>query len=122
LSPVRAAALIGVSESTLKRWVDAGHIRAEKTAGGHRRIAATDLVAFLRARGRVVPSLEALGLLAGPRRPRSPGGSLSPVALGDLLLAIHRGTEALGRGGAGAPALRGLVEAALAGLPRPRRE
>ena len=43
MSPVRAAALIGVSESTLKRWVDAGHIRAEKTAGGHRRIAATDL-------------------------------------------------------------------------------
>ena len=48
-------------------------------------------------------------------------GDIDPAAdaraLGDLLLAIHRGTEALGRGGAGESALRGLVEAALAGLP-----
>ncbi len=53
-------------------------------------------------------------------------GDIDPAAdprvLGDLLLAIHRGTEALGRGGAGAPALQALVEAALAGLPRPARE
>jgi AcrR family transcriptional regulator len=53
-------------------------------------------------------------------------GDIDPAAdprvLGDLLLAIHRGTEALGRGGAGESALQGLVEAALAGLPRPRRE
>lgn len=41
-----------------------------------------------------------------------------PHALGDLLLAVDRGTEALGRGGLDAPALRALVEAALAGLPR----
>jgi excisionase family DNA binding protein len=106
MSPIRAAALIGVSESTLKRWVDAGHIRAEKTAGGHRRIATTDLVAFLRARGGVVPSLEALGLLAGPRRPRSPAGSLSPGALGDLLLA---GDVAIAR--------RLLLDAYAAGRP-----
>ena len=39
-------------------------------------------------------------------------------ALGYLLLAIHRGTEALGRGGADETHLRALVEAALAGLPR----
>ena len=39
-------------------------------------------------------------------------------ALGYLLLAIHRGTEALGRGGADEAHLRALVEAALAGLPR----
>jgi AcrR family transcriptional regulator len=50
-------------------------------------------------------------------------GDIDPAAdsraLGDLLLAIHRGTEALGRGGADEAALRGLVEAALAGLPAP---
>ena len=39
-------------------------------------------------------------------------------ALGDLMLAIHRGTEALGRGGADEAHLRALVEAALSGLPR----
>jgi MerR family transcriptional regulator, light-induced transcriptional regulator len=87
LSPARAAELVGVSESTLKRWVDAGHVRAEKTAGGHRRIAVPDLLAFLRGRGRAGPSLAALGLRAGPRRPRSPAASLSPEALADLLLA-----------------------------------
>jgi excisionase family DNA binding protein len=86
LSPARAAELVGVSESTLKRWVDAGHVRAEKTAGGHRRIAVPDLLAFLRGRGRPAPSPAALGLLAGARRPR-PAASLSPEALADLLLA-----------------------------------
>jgi excisionase family DNA binding protein len=86
LSPARAAELVGASESTLKRWVDAGHIRAEKTAGGHRRIPVADLVAFLRSRGRTVPSLETLGLFGGPRCPRSPAARLTPEGLTDLLL------------------------------------
>jgi TetR/AcrR family transcriptional regulator, transcriptional repressor for nem operon len=51
-------------------------------------------------------------------------GDIEPTAdasaLGNLLLAVHRGTEALGRGGAHEAALRSAVEAALAGLPRPR--
>jgi len=41
-----------------------------------------------------------------------------PHALGDLLLAVDRGTEALGRGGLDEASLRALVEAAVAGLPR----
>lgn len=49
-------------------------------------------------------------------------GDLSPAAdphaLGDLLLAVDRGTEALGRGGLDEASLRALVEAAVAGLPR----
>jgi excisionase family DNA binding protein len=86
LSPARAAELVGASESTLKRWVDAGHIRAEKTAGGHRRIPVADLVAFLRSRGRTVPSLEALALFGGPRRPRSSAAHLTSDGLAGLLL------------------------------------
>jgi TetR/AcrR family transcriptional repressor of nem operon len=39
-----------------------------------------------------------------------------PHALGDLILAVHRGTEALGRAGAGEPALRTLVETFMASL------
>jgi TetR/AcrR family transcriptional repressor of nem operon len=39
-----------------------------------------------------------------------------PHAVGDLILAVHRGTEALGRGGAPEPTLRGLVETLLASL------
>jgi TetR/AcrR family transcriptional regulator, transcriptional repressor for nem operon len=39
-----------------------------------------------------------------------------PRALGDLILAVHRGTEALGRGGAQEPALRALAETFVAQL------
>lgn len=45
-SPKRAAAAIGVSESSLKRWCDAGVVKAVKTAGGHRRITRSEVVAF----------------------------------------------------------------------------
>lgn len=48
LSPKELAAAIGVSESSVKRWVDDGLIEAHRTAGGHRRIALADAVRFLR--------------------------------------------------------------------------
>lgn len=38
LSSADAGALLGVSVSTIKRWVDEGQLAAERTAGGHRRI------------------------------------------------------------------------------------
>lgn len=84
-SPAQLARLLGVSESTIKRWVDSEHLRAEKTAGGHRRIAARDLVAFLRRQGRPVPSLDAIGLLAEPAG-APVVESLTPEALAALLL------------------------------------
>jgi excisionase family DNA binding protein len=48
LSPKELAQAIGVSESSIKRWVDSGTIPASKTAGGHRRIAMAEAVRFLR--------------------------------------------------------------------------
>lgn len=48
LSPKELAAAIGVSESSIKRWVDEGKIDAHRTAGGHRRIPLADAVRFLR--------------------------------------------------------------------------
>lgn len=48
LSPKELAAAIGVSESSIKRWVDEGKIEAHRTAGGHRRILLADAVRFLR--------------------------------------------------------------------------
>lgn len=84
-SPAQLAPLLGVSESTLKRWVDSGQLRAERTVGGHRKIAVTDAVAFMRAHGRPAPSAEALALLAEIGHV---GASevTSPDALADLLL------------------------------------
>jgi excisionase family DNA binding protein len=84
-SPAQLAPILSVSESTIKRWVDAGHLRAIKSPGGHRKIALPDLLAFLRARGRPAPSLEGLGLLA--EHVGAPDRSVaSPPALAGLLL------------------------------------
>src|SRR5262245_24494892 len=83
-SPAQLAPILGVSESTIKRWVDSGTLKSVKTAGGHRRIALPDLLGFLRASGREVPSLEALGLVA--RETRGATDALTPQRLARLLL------------------------------------
>jgi excisionase family DNA binding protein len=62
LSPRDLAAAIGVSESSLKRWVDAGRIRVSRTEGGHRRIPLAEAVRFIRASGASVLHPEVLGL------------------------------------------------------------
>ncbi len=83
-SPAQLAPIVGVSESTLKRWIDAGHLRAEKTLGGHRKISVPDLLAFLRSRGRPVPSLEGLAVLA--EQVSDPDMEVSPDTLAGLLI------------------------------------
>jgi excisionase family DNA binding protein len=83
-SPAQLAPIVGVSESTLKRWIDAGHLRAEKTPGGHRKISIPDLLAFLRSRGRPVPSLEGLAVLA--EQVSDPDMEVSPDTLAGLLV------------------------------------
>lgn len=42
-----ASALLGVSESTIRRWADAGELRSFRTPGGHRRILEEDLRSLL---------------------------------------------------------------------------
>ncbi len=84
-SPAYIARILGVSESTIKRWVDVGYLHAEKTPGGHRKITIPALLAFARARGRPVPSPEALELLGNQAIAPSGNGTV-PEALGGLLL------------------------------------
>jgi molybdopterin-binding protein len=43
-----AAALLGVSADTVRRWVDAGRLAAHRDDHGHRVLAGTDLAAFAR--------------------------------------------------------------------------
>jgi excisionase family DNA binding protein len=46
----RACAVLGVNESTVRRWADAGQIRCFRTPGGHRRFAESDLQAMIDGR------------------------------------------------------------------------
>ncbi|MDA0366093.1 MAG: helix-turn-helix domain-containing protein [Chloroflexi bacterium] len=46
----RACAILGVNESTVRRWADAGQIRCFRTPGGHRRFAEHDLQAMTEGR------------------------------------------------------------------------
>ncbi len=62
LSPRQFARAIGVSESSVKRWIDDGHIEASRTVGGHRRITLQEAVRYVRDRGHPVVRPEVLGL------------------------------------------------------------
>jgi methanogenic corrinoid protein MtbC1 len=53
---------IGASESSLRRWTDGGAIRTARTVGGHRRIALSEAVRFIRATGATVVDPSALGV------------------------------------------------------------
>ncbi len=62
LSPRELADALGVSESSLKRWVDAGKITAARTEGGHRRIPLLEAVRFIRESGAPLARPELLGM------------------------------------------------------------
>lgn len=42
----RACEILGVNESTVRRWADSGELRCFRTPGGHRRFSEDDLVAM----------------------------------------------------------------------------
>jgi excisionase family DNA binding protein len=50
-----AARLLGVSLPTVVNWIKARRLKAHRTPGGHRRIAAEDLAAFMLRHGMPVP-------------------------------------------------------------------
>jgi len=66
LSPKELADAIGVSESSLKRWADAGRLQVARTEGGHRRIPVAEAVRFIRETGAVVVRPDLLGLVGVP--------------------------------------------------------
>jgi len=59
LTTSQAATLLGVAPHTVQKWVDAGVLRAWKTVGGHRRVAANSVEAMLRDRD-VMPQATAV--------------------------------------------------------------
>lgn len=72
----QACKLLGVNESTLRRWADAGHVRSFRTPGGHRRFSEEDL----------------RNLVAGQSVPtREPYTSISNLALSRIRRRLQRG-------------------------------
>ncbi len=59
LTVYKASQYCNVSSKTIINWIDAGHIPAYKTVGGHRRIRKSDLEAFMRKQGIPVPEEDA---------------------------------------------------------------
>lgn len=64
LSPKQLGQAIGVSESSLKRWIDDGMIDVVRTTGGHRRVELAEAIRFVRQRGYTVKDPSVLGLTA----------------------------------------------------------
>jgi excisionase family DNA binding protein len=54
----QASKYCNVSPKTIINWIDAGHIEAYRTVGGHRRIKRVDLEAFMRKQGIPIPEAE----------------------------------------------------------------
>lgn len=61
-TPKEIANALRASESSVKRWCDKGAIPASYTVGGHRRIALSGLVSFLKTSGRQLADPESLKL------------------------------------------------------------
>jgi len=54
----QAGKYCNVSPKTIINWIDAGHIEAYRTVGGHRRIKQADLEGFMRKQGIPIPEGE----------------------------------------------------------------
>jgi len=92
-SPREVAVAIGVSESSLKRWVDKGLIQASKTGGGHRRLQLDSVLRYVRDEKMSLANPEAIGLPPG-----TGAGSVSEQgAAGEFMRAMTSGDEMTAR-------------------------
>jgi excisionase family DNA binding protein len=104
LSTPQAAEVLGVSVSTIKRWVDEGVLPAHKTAGGHRKLTRADVLALARRGDLPRGDLAALGGARSGRRPADPDPGATADALfealmrgeGSLVNAVIRGAHRVG--------------------------
>lgn len=82
------AQVIGVSESSLKRWADGGRLRVTRTMGGHRRIALQEAVRFVREARLPLVKPELLGITridSLPGAPRKVTADNAPELLREFL-------------------------------------
>ena len=75
----QASRVLGVDESTMRRWTDSGKIRCFRTPGGHRRFAEADLEAIIAGHG--------------PQPVSGRYGDLSGLAVARIRRQLQRGKE-----------------------------
>ena len=69
LSTVQVAEILGVGATTVKRWVDEGRLPAHRTAGGHRKILASDVQRLVQSGGYPCANPALLASCAGEAAP-----------------------------------------------------
>jgi excisionase family DNA binding protein len=89
VSPKQAALALGVSEASVKRWCDKGWVATVRTAGGHRRIATSEVMRFAREGGNALVRPELLGLPSSTKA----GPVANERALADAHDALKEGDE-----------------------------
>jgi methanogenic corrinoid protein MtbC1 len=82
LTSKELAKAIGASESSMRRWTNSGAIQTARTVGGHRRIAVSEAIRFVRESGATIVRPEMLGL---PELPATEDG----VKVGSRSLERH---------------------------------
>lgn len=87
LKPVEAARLAGVSYPTLKQWIYQGKIHSTRTAGGHHRIARSEIERLIGASSKKRKREKPVGLeaISGRNKLR---GTISEIRFEGLLVQI----------------------------------
>jgi excisionase family DNA binding protein len=97
LTTTELADAIGASESSMRRWTNDGVIGTSRTAGGHRRIALSEAIRFIRESGTAIVRPDVLGL---PNLPAThEGRTLGSRSLErQLFEALRSGDAAVAKG------------------------
>jgi excisionase family DNA binding protein len=83
ITTAQAAELLGVSPQTVQKWVDAGHLSAWRTVGGHRRVDAESVQQMIDARRGHDAGTS--GPLAAARSPSEPAPVHAAASHGALM-------------------------------------
>jgi MerR family transcriptional regulator, light-induced transcriptional regulator len=97
LSTAQVAETLGLSVTTIKRWVDDGVLAARKTVGGHRKVLVADVLRLMRESE--LPEADLSKLFPRPRKAGHPNPeSVSAQLLSALKAADQPAVKALLRG------------------------